>query len=115
MAVAFTAILAALHLEDDDLVTLYQWFHHFTHYLSAFYCGRTYCHCSVVVDEKHFLELNRLAFFHIFHVVNEEFLSLFGLELLTHDFYNCVHFLLYNRLFRKAYSTVLSLFRASTE
>ena len=39
---------------------------------------------------------------HILDVVNEEFLALLSLELLTVNFYNCVHFLFNKRLLREA-------------
>ena len=39
-----------------------------------------------------FVKLNRLALFCITHVINEELLALLCLELLTVNFYNCVHY-----------------------
>ncbi len=33
MAILLAGILATLHLENDDLVTLYEWVHYFYYYL----------------------------------------------------------------------------------
>ena len=92
MAVAFTAILAALHLEDDDLVTLHQRVHYFTYYFCSLYGRSTYLYCTVSIYEQHLLKFNSLAFLGILDVVNEELLALFYLKLLTLNVYNCVHY-----------------------
>lgn len=91
MTVAFTAILTALHLKYDDLVTLYQGINNFTNYLCTIYGGCAYLDCSVFVYEQNLSEFNRLTSLSIFDVVNEQFLTLFCLELLTVNFYDCVH------------------------
>ena len=92
MAVAFTAILAALHLEDDDLLALYQRVHYLTHYFCSLYGRSTYLHCTVSIYEQHFLKFNSLAGLGILDVVNEELLALLNLKLLTLNLYNCVHY-----------------------
>ncbi len=92
MAVLFAAVLATLHLEYDDFFTFYQWLKHFTHYFGAIYGRSAHFHGSLIVYEEHFLKLNRLAFLCILDMMHEQFLALFSLELLTVDFYNCVHF-----------------------
>ena len=91
MTVAATRILTALHLEDDDLVTLHQRVHYFTHYFCSLYGRSTYLHCTVSIYEQHLVKFNSLALLGILDVVHEELLALLGLELLTLNFYNCVH------------------------
>ena len=91
MTVALTRVLAALHLEHDDLVTFYQWIHYLTHYFCPFYGGSTNLYCTVSIYEQHLVKFNSLAFLGILDVMHKELLALFGLELLTLNFYNCVH------------------------
>ena len=91
MTVALTRVLAALHLEDDDLVTLHQRVHYFTYYFCSLYGRSTYLYCTVSIYEQHFVKFNSLAFLGILDVMHKELLALFGLELLTLNFYNCVH------------------------
>ena len=93
MTVTLTRVLATLHLEDDDLVTLHQRVHYFTHYLCSLYGRSTYLHCTVSIYEQHLVKFNSLALLGILDVMHEELLALFGLELLTLNFYNCVHYL----------------------
>ena len=95
MTVAATRILTALHLEDDDLVTLHQRVHYFTYYLCSLYGRSTYLHCTVSIYEQHLVKFNSLTSLGILDVVHEELLALLGLELLTLNFYNCVHCLFY--------------------
>ena len=92
MTVALTRVLATLHLENDDLVTLYKRFNHFTHYFCSVYGGSTYLHCTVSIYEQHLVKFNSLTSLGILDVVHEELLALLGLELLTLNFYNCVHY-----------------------
>ena len=86
-------ILAALHLEDDDLVTLYERLDDLCHYLCTLYGRCTYLHGSLVVQEKNLVKLNSLALFCITQMVDEELLASLSLELLAVDFYNRVHLL----------------------
>lgn len=103
MAILLAGILATLHLENDDLVTLYEWVHYFYYYLCTFNLGCADGYCSLVVYEQHLVEFNSLAGLYILDVVHEELLALLSLELLTVNFYDCVHFLLnINGFFRKA-------------
>ena len=94
MTVTLTRVLAALHLEDDDLVTLHQRFNYLTHYFCSLYGRSTYLHCTVSIYEQHLVKFNSLTGFGILDVVHKEFLTLLGLELLTLNFYNCVHCLI---------------------
>lgn len=92
MAPLLAVVLATLHLENDNLITFYEGIGYLCHYFSALYSRCAYGHCSVFVYEQHFVKLNRLALFCITHVINEELLALLCLELLTVNFYNCVHY-----------------------
>ena len=91
MAVALARILAALHLEDNHLVTFNEWVHNFTYNFCSLYGGGTYLHCTVSTYEQYFLKFNSISSFYILNVVNKNFLALLNLELLTLNFYNCVH------------------------
>ena len=91
MTVALTRVLAALHLEDDDFVTLHQRFNNFTYYFCTLYGWCAYRHCTVSIYEQHFVKFNSLAGFNVLDVVDKELLALLGLELLTLNLYNCVH------------------------
>ena len=96
MTVALARVLAALHLEDNHLVALDERVHNFTHYFCSLYGGGTYLNCTVSIYEQYLVKFNSLTGFHVLDVVDEELLALLGLELLTLNFYNCVHcFLLY--------------------
>ena len=92
MTVTLTRVFAALHLENDDLVTFYQRFNYFTHYLCSFYGRSTNLDCTVSIYEQYLVKFNSLALLSILDVVHEELFALLGLELLTLNFYNCVHF-----------------------
>ena len=93
MTVANAIVLTTLHLENDDLVTLYEWVHYFTHYFCSVYGGSAYLNCTVSIYEQYLVKFNSLACLNILDVVHEELLALLGLELLTLNFYNCVHLL----------------------
>ena len=58
MTVALTRVLATLHLEDDDLVTLHQRVYYFTHYFCSLYGRSTYLHCTVSIYEQHLVKFN---------------------------------------------------------
>ncbi len=91
MAVLLAGVLAALRLEDNHFLALDKRVHYFYYYLCTFYGGCANLDSAVSIYEQHFVKLNSLACLHIFDMVNEEFLALLSLELLTLNFYNCVH------------------------
>ncbi len=91
MTILLAIVLAALHLEDDHLVTLNEGVHNFYYYFCTINRGCTDSDCSFIVYEQNLVELNSLTSFSILDVMNEELLALFCLELLTVNFYNCVH------------------------
>ncbi len=93
MAVLFAIALAALLLEHDHLLTLYERVQHFYYNFRTFYGGCAYRDSALIVCKEHFVILNSLAFLGIFDAVHEEFHALLDLELLTVNFYNCVHFI----------------------
>ena len=90
MAVLLTRIFSALHLENDDFVTLYKWIHNFYYYFGTINSGCSDSHCSFIVNKKHFVKLNSFAGFHILDVMDKELFALLNLKLLTVNFYNCV-------------------------
>ena len=96
MTILLAIVLATLHLENDDLVTLYKWVHNLTYYFSAIYGRCANLYCSIVIHEQYLLKLNSLAFLYVLHVVDEELCSFCSLKLLTVNFYNCVHYFLLN-------------------
>ena len=91
MTVALARVLATLHLEYDDLVALYQRVHHFYYYFCTVYGGCANLDSAVGIYEQHSVKFNSLACLHVLDVVHEELLALLSLELLTLNFYNCVH------------------------
>jgi len=91
VSVLLAIVLAALHLEDNHLVALNERVHNFYYNLCTFYGGCAYLDSAVGIYEQHFVKFNSLAGFHVLDVVNEELLALLYLELLTLNFYNCVH------------------------
>ena len=91
MAVALAGVLAALHLEDDDLVTLYQWGNDFAGYFGSVDGRSTYGHSVVIGYEQHFVKFYGLSGLSILDVLNEDLLAFLYLELLSVDSYDCVH------------------------
>ena len=83
--------LAALLLEDDNLLTLDECVHDFYYYLGTIYSRCTDCDCALIVDEQHFVEFNSLAGFCVLDTIHEKLRTLLNLKLLTVNFYNCVH------------------------
>ena len=93
MAILHTVVLTALHLEHHYLLALDERIHHFGYYFGTLYGRSADLYCSVIVNEQHTVKLNSLAGLNILHVMDEKLLSSFGLELLTVNLYDCVHFI----------------------
>ena len=113
MTVQLAVTLATLLVEDEYLVALDERRYYFAYYLGSVYCRESYCDCAVVVNQQYFLKLSSLTCFYTCDVVYEELLACLGLELLTVNLYDCVHFLFmcYNGFDREAESTCVgSLF-----
>lgn len=91
MAVKTAIAFATFFLENNHVLTLYEFFFYLANYLCAFYGGRTYLNSAFCVNEQHFVELYFFAFLCVGDVVNEQVLTSFSLELLSLNFYNCVH------------------------
>ena len=87
-----TIAFAAFLLENDHLVTLYKGSEYFTHYFCAFYGGGAYLNVTIGISEENAVKLNLVTFFNGFaEIMNIQELLGFCLELLSLDFYNCVH------------------------
>ena len=93
MTVQLAVTFSSLLVEYENFVTFYQSGNYFANYFCAFYCRSTYGDVAVFVYQKNFFKFYCCTSFCILHVVNEQFLASFCFELLTVDFYNCVHFL----------------------
>lgn len=111
ITVELAMALAAFFVEYENLVAFYQRGEYFAYYFGAFNGGQTHFYFAVVVNQQHFLKFNSLAVFGALHVVYEELLAFFSLELLTVNFYNCVHVFVVKRFFREADFSVKSLVR----
>ena len=94
MTVLLAVILATLHLELDYFVAFYQRINYLSYYLCTFYGWCSHRDCSLVVDEQNLVKFNSLTLLGILYPVDKELLTLLGFELLTVDFYNCVHCLI---------------------
>ena len=95
MTVQLAVTLAALLVENENLVALYQRTDYLALYLGTSYCGCTNCYCSVVVYQQDVLKFNSLTCLYILQVVNKQLLACLYLELLTVNLYDCVHFYFY--------------------
>ena len=92
MAVFAAVAFAAFLLEDDNFVTFYERFFDLANNFGAINGGGTDFDFTIGVGEKHFVEFDSLAFFDVVaEVVNIQVLAGFSLELLSLNFYNCVH------------------------
>ena len=93
----FTAIaFATFLLENDYFVTFHQGYGYFAYHLCTFYGRCSNCYVTVGVYEQYTVELNCVAFFFLVaEIVNIQELAGFCLELLSLNFYNCVHLLIY--------------------
>lgn len=90
----FTAIpFATFLLENDDFVALYKGNEYFTHYFCAFYCGSAHLNGAIGVSEENAVKFYFVSFFGVFaEIMNIQELVGLCLELLSLDFYNCVHY-----------------------
>ncbi len=91
VAVLLLIVLAALLVEDDHLVALYERSLYLGNYLSALHGGGAYGDCTFVVNKKYVLELYFLSGLSTCKVVNEEGLVSLNLELLALNLNNSVH------------------------
>lgn len=92
MAVLAAIALATFLLEDDYFVALDECLGYFTYYFGSFDGRSAYLNGTVGVYEEDTLKLYGLALFLLVaEIMYIQELALFGLELLSLDFYNCVH------------------------
>lgn len=94
MAVKAAIAFAAFFLEDKNLVAFNERHEDLTVNFCSFHGRSTDFHVAVGVEKQNFVERNGVAFFHfIAEMVHIQKLAFFGFELLTFDFYDCVHFI----------------------
>ena len=93
MTVQFSITFSSLFVEYKYFVAFYQRRYYFTNYLGTFYSRSTYSDVAVFVYQKNLVKLYCCTVFCILDVVYKQLFASFCFELLTVDFYNCVHFL----------------------
>lgn len=92
MSVLANIVIAAFFLENDDFVAFHEGTFHLANDFCPFYGGRAYFYGTVGVDEENAVEFNGSAFLNLFaEIVDIQEFACFGLELLSLNFYNCVH------------------------
>ena len=91
MTVQLAIALAALLVEDKNLVALNKRANYFADHLSTFYHGSTHGDGTFVVYQQHSLKFNSLLSLCVLDVLDKELLAGFCLELLTVNLYDCVH------------------------
>ena len=92
MAVETTIAFATLLLEDEHAITFHEGSLYLANNFCTFYGRCTNCYVTVGVNEQNLVEFHHFAFFFLVaEIVNIQFLASFGLELLSLNFYNCVH------------------------
>ena len=92
MAVFAAIAFAALLLEDDYLIALHEGNGYFAYYLYSFNGRSTDLNVTVGVYEENAVKLYGLTLFLVIaEIVNIQELAGLSLELLSLNFYNCVH------------------------
>lgn len=92
MTVQTAIAFATFFLENKNFIT----FHEGTFYLANNFCsfyGRgTNFYVTVGVNQENFVEVDCVAFFYVLaEIVDIQVFACFSLELLSLNFYNCVH------------------------
>lgn len=94
MAVFAAIAFATFLFEDDDFVAFDEGSCNFANNFSSFDGRSADFNGTVGVREKHAVKLDRVAFLNILaEIVNIQELTGFGLELLSLNFYDNVHFI----------------------
>ncbi len=91
MAVFAAIAFATLFLENYHFLAFDEGGLHFADYFGAFNGGGTDFYFTVGVKQQNAVEFDGLAFLNVAEVVYIQELAGFGFELLSLDFYNCVH------------------------
>ena len=95
MAVLAAIAFAALLLEDDHFVALYKRSENLADYLCPLEGGCANLYFVVGLSEENTVEFNCVAFFCLLtEIENIQELFSFSFELLSLNFYNCVHLLI---------------------
>ncbi len=92
MTVFTTVALAALLLEDDHFLALDEVFENLTYYFGTIDGGSTHLHSTIGFSEEHAVKFHSAAFLSSFaEIVNIQELVGLSLELLSLNFYDCIH------------------------
>ena len=91
MTVQLTITFSSLLVEYENLLALYELGLNLSYNLSTLYSGSTYGDSTIFLYQKNLLEFNRCTILNVLNVVNKQLLASLGLELLSVNFYNCVH------------------------
>ena len=92
MAVFATIAFATFFLENDHFVTFNESFKNLAYNFSTLYNGSAYLYSTIGFSEEHTVKFNCVTyFFGITEIMNIQELVSFSFELLSLDFYNCVH------------------------
>ena len=95
MAIETAIAFATFFLENNHVFTFHEGINYLANYLCALNGGSTYGYITFSVNEQNLVKFYLVAFVHISDVMNIQFLASLGAELLSLDFYNCVHLKLY--------------------
>lgn len=92
MAVQTAIAFAAFFLENKNFVTFHEGTFHLANNFCPFNGRSTYFNSTVGINQENFFELDSVSFFGVLaEIVDIQVLSGFCLELLSLNFYNCVH------------------------
>ena len=92
MAVETAIAFATFLLENDHVLTLHERSFHLAYNLGTFYGRCAHCHSTVGIYEQNLVELYSVTFvLLVAEIVNIQLLAGLGAELLSLNFYNCVH------------------------
>ena len=93
VTVQLTITFSSFLVENKNFIAFYQSGNNFANHFCSFYCGSAYGDVTVFVYQKNLVKLYCCTVFCILDVVYKQLFASFCFELLTVDFYNCVHFL----------------------
>lgn len=91
MTVQTAIAFATFFLKNDHVFTFHEFFFYLANYFCTFYGGCTYLNSAFSVNKKNLVEFHCFTFLGFSDVMNEQVLACFGFELLSLNFYNCVH------------------------
>ena len=109
MTVLATVVVATFLLEDDNFIAFYEGTFYLAYYFCPFYGGRAYLDGTVGVNEEDLVKLYGLALFLLVaEIVDIQEFACFGLELLSLNFYDSVHFFVANLWLTRAAAWLLA-------